>query len=128
MYSSALKQKKSAAHIPVDTGYLGYFDVMQAFDRVLHGLKDVLYYQSVGNHRGRVTALQEAQDTLRAIAASIEPDTAVPASENLARLLQFIVFSLETTLRSNKVAPVQEAMAMLEPIRDTFAGLQMETA
>jgi flagellin-specific chaperone FliS len=103
--------------------YLSDTEVVECFDAVLACLKDSLYYKAVHNERSRVRSIMEAQDLLRTIAASIEPDPSVPASENLPRLLQFIVFSLDTTLRTAKMAPVQEAASMLQPIRDTFMEL-----
>ena len=122
MHSPAFTKKVSPPAV-FDGGYLGHSEVLAAFDGALQSLKNALYYSAVGNKGGRTASLQDCQNRLRRLAASIEPDPAVPASENLARLLHFIVFSLDSAMRTGKSSPVNEAAAMLQPIRETFASM-----
>jgi flagellin-specific chaperone FliS len=118
----------STAHRPhiaplTPPDYLTEQEVGRIFDKSMLALKDVTYYCIVENVNARNASLDTAKTLLTYLLQAIDNDSRSTESENLRNLMQFIIYSLEAVKKRNNPAAAQEALALLQPIRDAFLQL-----
>jgi flagellin-specific chaperone FliS len=119
-----MSTKNSTQPIPLTpAAYLTEQEIGRIFDKSMLALKDVTYYCIVENIAARNAALDTAKTLLSYLSMAIDTDSRDTESENLRNLMQFIIYSLETVKKRNNPAAAQEALALLQPIRDAFLSL-----
>lgn len=95
-------------------------DVIIMFDDVLDCLKKALYYGSVANTRQFFYTIGIAKGSLISLSESIDQSDHV--AKNLYNLLHFILYTLEDIDNHEDIAALQDALDILEPLRDALAA------
>jgi flagellin-specific chaperone FliS len=95
-------------------------DVIGMFDTALDSLKKGLYYGSVTNTRQFFYNVGLAKGAIITLSDSIDQSDHV--AKNLYNLLHFILYTLEDIQSHEDVAPLQDAMDILEPLREALAA------
>jgi flagellin-specific chaperone FliS len=95
-------------------------DVIGMFDDALDSLKKGLYYGSVANTRQFFYNVGLAKGSLISLSESIDQSDHV--AKNLYNLLHFILYTLEDIDNHEDIAALQDAMDILEPLREALAA------
>jgi flagellin-specific chaperone FliS len=106
--------------IAVTSQYLTPKEVAGLIDKAVNSLNEVSYYCLVENKIARGKAVNKSKALLQHLVQVIDASDGNHVAENLQKLLQFMIYSLDTINKNNNPAAAQECASMLQPLRDAI--------
>ena len=106
----------------VASQYLTPKEVAGLMDKVINSLNEISYYCLVENKTARSKAANKSKALLQHLTQAIDTADGNHVAENLQKLLQFMIYSLDTVNKNNNPTAAQECVAMLAPLRDALVA------
>ena len=104
----------------VTSQYLTPREVAGLIDKVVSSLNEISYYCLVENKIARAKAVNKSKALLQHLTQAIDSADGNHVAENLKKLLQFMLYSLDTVNKNNNPTAAQECAAMRVPLRDAL--------
>lgn len=124
MYGSAIQAYKTQQ----GQGISKVKQVALLYDRMIASLREAAQAVEDGEIERRFNANKRAQDILYSLYGALDMENGGEISENLEKLYLFILRRLPNVDIQNSAEPANEAIELLQPLRDSWHELARQQA